>query len=110
MKSITCIRSASVEVRFEATSTAFFGQVVLRWCVCASALSEATASWITLRRRSLPRFCPLESIGVDDPMFDVGDMASTSAACETHTRADADVGPPGETRTTTGTRALGARR
>ena len=28
-------------------------------------MREAAASLITLRRRSEPRFCPLESIGVD---------------------------------------------
>jgi hypothetical protein len=38
----------------------------------ASAVSEATESLITLRRRSEPRFLPLESIGVEEPMFVVG--------------------------------------
>src|SRR5690348_10711763 len=97
MKSITPIRSASVEVRFDATRTALAGHFVLRWWVAASAVSEATESLITLRRRSLPRFWPLESIGVDEPMFEVGDIARTSAACETQTPAEAAREPSGDT-------------
>ena len=42
-------------------------------------------------------FFPLESIGVDEPMFEAGDIASTSAACETQTPADAARAPSGET-------------
>ena len=60
-------------------------------------MSEATESLITLRRRSEPRFWPLESIGVDEPMFVVGDMARTSAAWETQTPAEAARAPSGDT-------------
>ena len=60
-------------------------------------MSEATESLITLRRRSEPRFAPLESIGVDEPMFESGDIARTSAACETQTPAEAARAPSGET-------------
>ena len=58
---------------------------------------DAAASLITLRRRSEPRFAPLESIGVDEPMFVVGAMASTSAASEIQTPAEAARAPSGET-------------
>ncbi len=50
---------------------------------------------ISLRRRSLPMFCPLDSIGVDEPMFVPGAIASTSAACEIQTPADAPRAPGG---------------
>ena len=39
--------------------TAASAQVALRWWLCASARSEAAASLITLRRRSVPMFWPL---------------------------------------------------
>ena len=84
-------------MRFDALRTASDGQVVLRLCVAASAVREATESLITFRRRSVPRFWPLESIGVEEPMFDVGDIARTSAACAIHTPADAARAPSGET-------------
>src|SRR5256714_9999936 len=102
MRSITCMFSASRAVRFDAFVTASTGHVVLRWCAAASAVSDAAASLITLRRRSEPRFCPLESIGVDEPMFVVGAIASTSAASEIHTPADAARAPSGDTYTITG--------
>ncbi len=60
-------------------------------------MSDAAASLITFRRRSEPRFAPLESIGVDEPMFVVGAIASTSAACAIQTPADAARAPFGET-------------
>ena len=94
--------SASAAVRFDATRTAFPGHSVLRWCAAASAVSDAAASLITLRRRSEPRFAPLESIGVDEPMFVVGAIASTSAASEIQTPAEAARAPSGETYTITG--------
>src|SRR5947209_7213681 len=97
MKSITCMCSACVEVRFDATRTAFAGQTVLRWCVAASAVSDAAASLMTLRLRSDEMFFPLESIGVDEPMLVVGAIASTSAASEIQTPADAARAPSGET-------------
>ena len=103
---MTCIFSACCAVRLEATRTAFAGQVVLRWCVAASAVSDATESLITLRRRSEPRLAPLESIGVDEPMFVVGAIASTSAASDTHTPADAAREPLGDTYTITGSFAF----
>ena len=97
MRSITFIRSAWSAVRFDATRTAFSGHCVLRWCAAASAVNDATASLITLRRRSEPRLPPLESIGVDEPMFVVGAIARTSAASDTHTPADAAREPFGDT-------------
>jgi hypothetical protein len=42
-------------------------------------------------------FAPLPLIGVDDPMFVSGAIASTSAACEIHTPAEAARAPFGET-------------
>ena len=42
-------------------------------------------------------FAPLELIGVDEPMFVVGAIASTSAACAIQTPADAARAPFGET-------------
>ena len=42
-------------------------------------------------------FWPLPVIGVDEPMFDTGDIASTSAACEIHTPALAARAPFGAT-------------
>src|SRR4051812_37800253 len=95
--STTLRLSASSAVRFDAFVTANFGQVVLRLCAAASAVSDATAWWITLRRRSFAMSCPLESIGVDEPMFDTGDIARTSAACEIQTPADAARAPLGAT-------------
>src|SRR6201997_5511570 len=100
---MTFMCNACVAVRVDAPRTAFAGHVVLRWCVAASAVSDATASLITFRRRSEPRFAPLESIGVDEPMFVVGAIASTSAACDTQTPAEAARAPSGETYTITGT-------
>src|SRR3954469_12423122 len=94
--------SACAAVRFDALRTASAGQVVLRLCAAASAVSDAAASLITFRRRSEPRFFPLESIGVEEPMFVVGAIASTSAACEIQTPADAARAPSGETYTITG--------
>ncbi len=84
-------------MRLEAFFTASTGQVVLRWCVSASALSEAAASLTTLRRRSELRFCPEPAIGVEEPMFVDGAIASTSAACAIQTPADAARAPSGET-------------
>ena len=42
-------------------------------------------------------FAPLPVIGVDEPMFVTGAIASTSAASEIHTPADAARAPFGET-------------
>src|SRR5262245_27307802 len=100
---MTFIFSASSAVRFDAFRTASAGHVVLRLCVAASAVRDAAASLITLRRRSEPRFCPFPLIGVEEPMFVVGAIASTSAACAIHTPADAARAPSGETYTITGT-------
>ncbi len=52
---------------------------------------------ITLRRRSLPMFAPLPLIGVEEPMFVSGAIASTSAAWEIQTPAEAARAPAGET-------------
>jgi len=67
---------------------------------------DAAASLITLRLRSEPRLAPLESIGVDEPMFVVGAIASTSAASEIQTPADAARAPFGDTYTITSSFAL----
>ena len=42
-------------------------------------------------------FAPVPWIGVDEPMFVAGDIASTSAASEIHTPADAARAPSGAT-------------
>ena len=47
-------------------------------------------------------FCPLESIGVEEPMLEIGDIASTSAAWPTQTPAEAARAPCGVTYTITG--------
>jgi hypothetical protein len=57
---------------------------------------------ITLRRRSEPRFWPLESIGVDEPMFVAGAIAAMSEASVIQTPADAERAPLGETYVITG--------
>ena len=82
---------------FDAFVTARTGHVVLRLCAAARARREAAASLTTLRRRSESMFAPLESIGVDDPMFEIGDIARTSAACAIQTPAEAARAPGGET-------------
>ena len=95
--SITFMRSASAASRFDALRTAWSAHTALRPCVFASTRSEAAASFTTLRRRSLPMFCPLPLIGVDEPMFVSGAIASRSAACEIQTPAEAARAPLGET-------------
>ena len=77
--------------------TARTGQLVLRSCAAASDRNEAAASLITLRRRSEAMLAPLESIGVDEPMFDTGDSARTSPASAIQTPADAARAPLGDT-------------
>ena len=96
-RSMTPLRRASSAVRFEALRTAASAQVVLRPCVSARPRSDAAASFTTFRRRSLEMFAPLESIGVEEPMFVPGASATTSAASEIHTPADAARAPFGET-------------
>ena len=54
--SMTFIFSASAAERFEATRTALSAQAALRPCVLASPRSDAAASLMILRRRSLPMF------------------------------------------------------
>src|SRR3954454_12596467 len=100
---MTCIFNACSAVRFDAFFTACAGQVVLRLCAAARAVNEAAASLITFRRKSELRLLPLESIGVEEPMFVVGAIASTSAAWEIHTPADAARAPSGEAETVNGT-------
>ena len=97
IRSITWSRSASVSVRFEARFTARLAQAALRSWLLARPRSDAAASLITLRRRSLPMFAPVEEIGVEEPMFVSGAIASTSAASEIQTPAEAARAPPGET-------------
>ncbi len=96
-RSITFICSASCAVRFDALRTARSAHAALRPWVFASPRSDAAASLTTLRRRSLEMFVPLPLIGVDEPMFVFGAIASTSAASEIQTPADAARAPPGET-------------
>ena len=100
--SITFIRSASAAVRFDATRTALSAQAAFRPWVEASPRREAAASLIAFRRRSLEMFEPLESIGVEDPMFVSGAIASRSEAWEIQTPAEAARAPCGETYTITG--------
>jgi len=52
---------------------------------------------ITLRRRSEPRFWPLESIGVEEPMLVCGAIAAMSPASVIQTPAEAAREPCGET-------------
>ena len=101
--------SACCAVKFDAFVTARTGQVVLRLCVAASERSDAAASLITFRRRSEPMFAPVELIGVDEPMFEMGDIASTSPASEIQTPAEAARAPFGATYTITGTASESSR-
>jgi hypothetical protein len=77
--------------------TARAAQSPFRPFVSARVLSFAAKWLIVFRRRSLPRFPPLWLIGVDEPMFVAGAIASTSAASATKTPADAAPAPGGET-------------
>ena len=52
---------------------------------------------MSFRRRSLPMFWPLESIGVDEPMLVSGAIARRSAASEIQTPAEAARAPLGDT-------------
>ncbi len=54
-------------------------------------------------------FWPFPLIGVDEPMFVSGAIASTSAASEIHTPADAARAPAGATYTITGIRSVSSR-
>ena len=95
--SITFSFSASAAVRLAACLTALFAQAALRPWVFARPRSDAAASLMIFRRRSLPRFAPVPEIGVEEPMLVSGAIASTSAASEIQTPADAARAPPGET-------------
>src|SRR5690348_3826006 len=97
MASATWRWRACCAVRFEAFVTASTGQRVFRWCAAASECKDAAASFTTLRRRSEPMFAPVDWIGVDDPMFDIGERARTSAASAIQTPADAARAPLGDT-------------
>src|SRR5581483_12440014 len=101
---ITFMRSASVSVRFDALRTARSAHAAFRPWLRASERSDAAASFTTLRRRSEPMFAPVPLIGVDEPMFVPGAIASRSAAWAIHTPAEAARAPLGETYTTTGIR------
>ncbi len=100
--SITFICSASTSVRFDAFRTAASAHFALRPWLFASDRSDAAESLTILRRRSEPMFEPLPLIGVEEPMFVPGAIASRSAACEIHTPADAARAPLGATYTITG--------
>ena len=97
MRSITWIRSASSAERFDAFRTAASAHAALRPWLAARLRSDAAASLITLRRRSEPMFWPLPLIGVEEPMFVSGAIASRSAASEIQTPADAARAPFGVT-------------
>ena len=94
---MTWIFSAWSTVRFDALRTARAPQSPLRPFVSESVRSLAAKWLITLRRRSLPRLPPLWLMGVEEPMFVAGAIASTSAASATKTPADAAPAPCGET-------------
>ena len=95
--SITFIRSASAAVRLDALRTAESAHCALRPWLFERARSEAAASLTTLRRRSLPMLAPVPLIGVEEPMFVCGAIASRSAASEIQTPAEAARAPSGET-------------
>ena len=95
--STTFICLACCSSRLEALRTASAAQAALRWWNFIRLVSEATASLITLRRRSEPRFWPLESIGVEEPMLVAGAIAATSAASVIQTPAEAARAPLGDT-------------
>ncbi len=57
----------------------------------------AAASLITFLRRSSPRSSPVAEIGVDDPMFVCGAIASTSAAWPITAPAESALDPGGAT-------------
>ena len=97
MSSTTFLRSASSAERLLPLRTARSAHSWLRPWNLASPRSEAAASFSTLRRRSLPRFAPLPLIGVEEPMFVVGAIASSSAAIPIQTPAEAARAPGGET-------------
>ena len=97
MTSITFLFSASVAPRFDARRTAACAQAALRPWARASSLRDAAASLTTLRRRSDWMFPPPTSIGVEEPMFVCGAIASRSAAWLIQTPADAARDPGGET-------------
>ena len=80
---------------FDALRTALSAQSPFRPWFSASDLSLAAKWLITFRRRSEPRLPPLWSIGVEEPMFVSGAIASTSAASETKTPAEAAAAPFG---------------
>ena len=63
----------------------------------------AAASLTTFLRRSEPKLSPVDVIGVDEPMFVCGAIASTSAACPITAPAESALEPAGATYTTTGT-------
>ena len=77
--------------------TAASAHAAFRPWLFASPRSDAAASFTTFRRRSLPMFEPLPLIGVDEPMFVSGAIASTSAAWEIQTPAEAARAPSGAT-------------
>ena len=58
---------------------------------------EESMRKIVARELSLPIFWPLPVIGVDEPMFVSGAIASTSAASEIQTPAEAARAPFGDT-------------
>ena len=57
----------------------------------------AAASLTTLRRRSFEKSWPFVVIGVDEPIFVCGAIASTSAASPITAPAESALDPPGLT-------------
>ncbi len=97
MASITFMRSASRAVRFDAFRTACSAQSPLRPCSSARPRSDFAASLITFRLRSDGMSPPPDEIGVDEPRFVCGAIASTSAAWPIQTPAEAARAPSGAT-------------
>ncbi len=77
--------------------TAPSASAAFRPCSRASARTSARASLMILLRRSLPRFEPLDEIGIAEPAFVVGESAATSAACMITKPALAARAPSGQT-------------
>ena len=97
MTSTTPFASASRAPKFAASRTIASAASAFLPCSRASSAMYAAASLITFLRRSLPRFSPVAEMGVDDPMFVCGAIASTSAAWPITAPAESALEPGGAT-------------
>src|SRR5262249_20406046 len=95
--SMTLSLSASPAVRFDAFRTAASAHLTLRPWDWAGGGGDGAVALAVLGGGRLPIFGRLERIGVDEPMFVFGAIASTSAAWEIHTPAEAARAPSGDT-------------